>query len=66
MVIENKFEIKDTVYLVTDKDQNPGIVTSIKIFSGGELLYIISMGKAWSEHYDFELSYEKNILITTE
>lgn len=39
MVIDNKFEHGDVVYLKTDDEQKPHIVSKIEIFKGGELLY---------------------------
>lgn len=62
MVIDNKFEIGDTVYLVTDTEQHPGLIISIKIFKGGEYLYEVIRGTVSSMHYDFELSTQKNVL----
>lgn len=63
MVIDNVFDHGDVVFLKTDIEQNPGIIISIKIFKGGEYLYEVIRGTVTSQHYDFELSKEKNILI---
>jgi hypothetical protein len=60
MVINNKYEIKQIVYLITDPDQYPRIITSIKVHDGGELLYETSCGKDSSNHYEFEISTEKS------
>lgn len=64
MVINNTVEIGEIVYLKTDPDQQPGIVISIRIFAKGEYMYEINKGAISSLHYDFELSVEKNILIS--
>jgi hypothetical protein len=60
MVINNKFEIGDTVYLITDKEQEPRLVTELIIRPGGLIVYGCSLCQETSEHYDFELSKEKD------
>lgn len=64
MIIENKFEIGEIVYLKTDKEQSERLITQITISPAG-LRYCASMGSADTWHYEIELSSEKNILITT-
>lgn len=64
MVINNTFTHGEVVYLRTDIDQNHGIIISIKIYKGGEYMYEVVRGITTSLHYDFELSAEKNTLIT--
>lgn len=61
MVIDNKFSIGEIVYLVTDDEQKPRIVTYIKIKPGGSVSYELTNGAFCSEHYEFELSAEENI-----
>ncbi len=62
MVIDNKYEIGDIVYLITDKEQEQRMVSSIVVYKAGELVYKLVCGTTYSEHYDFELSDTKNIL----
>lgn len=64
MVINNEFEHGDIVYLKTDPDQNLAIVICIKVYKNGEYLYEIIRATTTSSHYGFELSKEKNILIS--
>jgi len=64
MVIENMFGFGDIVYLKTDKDQLPRMVYSLKV-SQAEILYEVICGTHMSSHYDFELSREVNVLMTT-
>jgi len=64
IVVDNKFEHGDVVYLKTDEEQRPHIVSKIEIFKGGELLYGLINKKEVSSHYEFEISTEKNILIS--
>lgn len=64
IVIENKFDIGDVVYLRTDKDQDPAIILSIQIFKEGEPLYEVIRNTTTSRHYDFELSHQRDQLLT--
>jgi hypothetical protein len=66
MKIVNKFNIEDRVYLRTDPEQNQGVITSIIIRPSNLLLYEVSIGVETHNHYEFELSTEKNILIGAE
>jgi len=63
MVINNKFNIGDTVYVKTDIDQSPGIITCIQV-NPGDILYSVSRNSSTSHFYDFELSYDRDILIS--
>lgn len=59
MIIENKFDIGQTVYLKTDVSQSPYIVTRLNITANG-LSYGLNSGPMESWHFDFEISEEKN------
>ena len=65
MVIDNKYEFGQEVYLKTDVDQRVRIVTSLIIRPNGCISYELSCGVDTRWHYDFEISTEKNVLITT-
>ncbi len=63
MQIDNLFKFGDPVYLVTDTEQNPCLVTGIVIRPGG-LMYELSYdGNRVSTHYAFEIALEKNIML---
>ena len=64
MVIDNKFEIGDRVYLKTDNDQKERFVTRIMVAGNNGLLYELYSGSAGCWHYDFEISVEKDVLKT--
>jgi len=64
MVIDTKFDIGETVYLKTDNSQSPRIVFSYTVFRN-EIIYRLCFGTTTSEHYDFELSREKDTIIAT-
>lgn len=53
MVIDNKYEIKQKVYLLTDEDQKERIITGLRMCAGGEIIYQLSCGASVSDHYDF-------------
>jgi hypothetical protein len=64
MVLDNKFELQQTVYLKTDPDQRGRIVTQINVRVGG-LLCELQCGASGSWHYDFEITEEKDVLKAT-
>lgn len=60
MVIENKYKLGQTVYLKTDIEQLPRIVTAI-VVNPGDLCYELTQGRDYSKHYDFEISKTENV-----
>jgi hypothetical protein len=64
MVIDNKFNFGDIVYLKTDPDQRPRIVTRFSV-GATSMTYELTCGTVCSWHLDFEISTEKDVLITT-
>jgi len=56
MQINNKFNIGDKVYLKSDIEQLPHIVTEIIIQPGNMLCYQISQGHNACVHYEMEIS----------
>ena len=65
MVINNKYEIGETVYQTTDPNQHPRVITRFCVNPGGVVTYEVYSGNISSWHYDFELSREKNTILTT-
>lgn len=61
MVIENKFNIGDNVYLKTDTEQLQRIVTAFKVCGINSLSYELSCGPNASWHYEFEISETEDI-----
>lgn len=64
MIIESACNLGDIVYLKTDKEQLPRIITGIIIRPSG-CGYYLSCGVGESLHYDFEFSYEENVILKT-
>lgn len=60
--VDVEFEIEEIVYLKTDLDQLPRIVSGLSIRKSGVISYELSQGSHTSYHYDFEISKEKNSL----
>ena len=65
MLIDNKFNIVDKVYLETDSDQNERVVTGLYIRQTS-ITYGLSCGTNESWHYDFEIIVQKNVLKTSD
>lgn len=61
MKIELKFPIGSCVYLKTDIEQSLRLVTHATISATG-ILYGLSLGSESSEHYDFEISKDIDIV----
>ncbi len=62
--IDNKFPLGQIIYLKTDKEQMPRIVTAIKI-TPHELVYEVYAGTICSNHFDIEMSETADILMNT-
>ena len=63
MTINNKYHFGQIVYLVTDEEQCQRIVTGYIIRPQSAILYMLTCGTAETNHYEIEISPEKNILI---
>lgn len=64
MIIDNKFNIGDLVYLKTDNDQSQRMIISISVRKR-DLVYELSFGSVSSWHYEFEITEEKDVLKST-
>lgn len=62
MKIDNKFELQQCVFLITDSEQLTRIITGIQISNNG-LLYRLACGVNDSWHFEYEIVEEKNYLI---
>jgi len=62
MVIDNEFELEQSVFLITDTDQSLRIVTAIQVYKNG-LFYRLACGTTESWHYGYEIATTKNFLI---
>lgn len=63
MRIENKFNIGEHVYVITDKEQQVEIINGIKL-TKNDILYFVGRDNNTDRFYDYELSLDKNQLIT--
>jgi hypothetical protein len=62
MTINNKFDIGDHVYIITDKEQDMGIITGILI-NPRDIVYFVSRDSDVNRFYDFELSKDENKIL---
>lgn len=58
MKINNKFELGQAVFLITDTDQRVRMVTCIKISLTG-ILYYLACGTEETQHYENEIAEDK-------
>lgn len=64
MLIENEYALEDVVYLKTDTEQKPRIVTAIKVIVGGAIIYELTQCSFVSAHYECELNPTKDYSIS--
>jgi len=62
MKIDIQYDYGEIVYLVTDKEQSPRLVTGWKQVGGvkSDILYLLCCGVDASEHFSAEISRERN------
>lgn len=58
MTIDSEFNLNQTVYLKTDEDQSPRLITGITLRQFG-IVYELSCGVMSTWHYPFEISEDK-------
>jgi len=64
MLIDNKFNLGEIVFLKTDEEQHERIITGITISHKG-ISYELCQGTSSCWHYDFEISATKDVLKVT-
>lgn len=60
-----EFMIQQVVYLKTDKEQKPRLVTGIQLRPFNSITYGITEGANETWHYGFEISDERDIIMAT-
>jgi hypothetical protein len=60
--INHIFKHKDIVYLLCDAEQTRRIVVSIILYPGNEIGYFVGCNGETSEHYEWELAPEKQVI----
>lgn len=58
-----QYAMGDIVFLKTDVDQKPRIVVKHIIYPDQTTMYGLAGGTLYSEHYEIEISSERNILL---
>lgn len=64
MMLSTKYDFGDFVYLVTDKEQSKRQIVGIEFYPSG-IVYVCYCGTVRSEHYEFELSVEPDLIFKT-
>lgn len=64
IIISNKFEIGQTVFVKSDKDQNARTIIAFYV-SEKEIKYNARCGDSDLYFFDFELSLERDTIIST-
>ena len=64
MIIDNKFELKEIVYLKTDSQQKERIITGF-IVRSTSIIYELSCADESCSSYDFEISKERDVVKAT-
>lgn len=62
MKINNKYHLEQKVYLVTDVEQLPRVVVKVSQSIGNAISYTVHCCEIVSEHFECELSDEKNVI----
>lgn len=65
LIVKTKFEIGSVVYLTTDIEQRIRVICSIRVYGDGDVTYEIACGTMKSEHFGFELSEDKDYILST-
>lgn len=65
MTFKSKYDFGQILYLKTDVEQLPRIITRI-MFNYATVAYELSCGTTTSEHYEYEVAEEKDVLITSD
>jgi hypothetical protein len=60
--VQTDFEIDTIVFLKTDFDQLPRLVTAILVFESA-IQYRLSCGTEETDHWSHEIAKEKNVMI---
>jgi hypothetical protein len=64
-IVDSPYEFGDIVYLKTDVDQKKRIVTAMMMRGDGACLFELSCGTEAKWHYAFEITTEKDVVMTT-
>ncbi|WP_421977850.1 hypothetical protein [Roseivirga seohaensis] len=63
-VLGAEFSLGQTVYLKTDDEQKPRMISGMMI-RPGSIQYAVNSGATESWHYDIEISVDRDILMIT-
>ena len=58
-----RFKPTDMVYIITDPDQLKRQITNVSISGTGSVMYTVCCEAQTTQHYDFELSDTKDVVL---
>jgi hypothetical protein len=61
MKIDNLYDNGETVYLITDPEQLPRMITAVCERDGKQVSYELACGVDISWHYEFEITRDKQL-----
>lgn len=64
MKIETKYDLKQLLYLAHDPEQLQRMVIGIRIITPKLVTYELACGPEITEHYEYEISTERNEALT--
>lgn len=62
MIANRRFNLGDIVFLVTDEEQHPRMITAYKRTLDGGLIYYLTRGQDETLHYDQEIATECDVI----
>lgn len=65
MTIKTEFDFEEKVFLKTDVDQKVRLITTIEVRPNDLILYELACGIEKSWHYRFEISRDKDVMLTS-
>lgn len=65
IILNNQFDLGEMVYIKTDPEQLPRIITAIMTRVDGGLSYQLSQGEIYSFQYEVEISRDINVALKT-
>lgn len=61
LIIDNKYDIGQEVFLITDPDQLGRMVTAVIVTHGQTIKYELKSGTEVTENYEMEISKERDM-----
>lgn len=63
--MKSRFNLGAKVFLKTDVNQYPRIITAIRLLTGGTICYDLAQSEEVTVHNECELSEERDVILAT-